>query len=1043
MDISPSGVREEHDDARISRHGGLLSMSAGVVGILSYSCTLLMTNALEPGDFSHFAAGQMLLGMVGIVTSALVPLPLSHAVATHPQGSEGRRDALAFAVMVSFLAGLAAAVITGLVTAGFGSPSTAAVVALSSLVLFMGAAPSGWLQGELRFVRYTVKSVGEVSSRFLFSLVVIAMSWGAPGAIFGFSMGGLALLVVPKSFLRDLTWRPKVLSQKWRWLETADIALTLCVVSVLVGVDVVIVAFLDGGSAATAGFQALASIAKAPVYVAAGTVIVAFPLLRRPGVRTDDVLTAALRSFGLLALVAFAVIATAPPALGALVLPQRYHDSLALLPFLALSGLGFATVTVLATVLLALRAYRRCQVGLGLAAVFVTGGLLAGWQINGVAGLAVGCAVGSLLAAVVLAAIAYPLLPKQCGRMAVKGLLMAASLFLLLRLVDQQPVLWLLAVFATGLVVLAQLRSGGPSVLGAAWLLGRSASVRAVVQRLSGVPNVLMAPRGEKVDSESSSDSPPHDDAVAGVTDGRPLAQSARHRKAGVALPVRPSRLKLLVGFLICVGTAFGIRSIGLTQGFELWVDEMLYAQLGQSVSTGQLPTLPDGPFFLHPPGFFVVEAAVINAFGISGNSLDVVMHLRWLNAALGALSVGLAFLLVRTVGSRRSAWVAAALLSFEPFVLRSNSHVFLETLGMAAVLAGFLLVVVQLRGRAANPNVGYLALAGVLMGYGILTKDFFALCTVAPVILAVAWRRTLRLRESAILLAGMTVPYLIYFCIVIGHGMFPDWLRAKYGGVQRLIGLEKSTGFTAEGSPSLVSRLIDNAGHFGTSYLLLAICPVAAAVLCFSHRAERRLIGLMSLMLGSYGLYSASFGTFEEQYGYGVVIAGVLSAVVLGTEILERRPGMRRFLNPMALVLVVLTALLGIRLESSTDNGFAQVRDWVRQNLPADAKVSVTNSTGELAFADDKRFGVWPSAPLMRQNAANYILTQSLPTSQGYGYVQPAMLPWLEANARPLFTLSGQTNGVTTMWVVDSQVLEKAARLGVGTPSATYETGQ
>ncbi len=454
------GQKTTRHEARVAQHSGLLSVAAGATGVISYTCTILMTHALSPPEFSQFAAGQMLLGMVGTVTSALVPLPLSHAVAAHLPGSKDRRDAMAFAVLVSFIAGFASALITGFVAAGFASPAVAAFVALSSLVLFVGAATSGWLQGELRFVRYSVKAVGEVAVRLLFCLLVMAFSWGAPGAILGFAVGGLALLVTPWSFYRDLSWRPAVLRQKWRWAETADIALALCVVSVLVGLDVVMTAFLDGVSPEAAGFQSLASIAKAPVYVAAGTVLVIFPLLRTPGIVIIDVLTSALRSFGQLAAVAFALIATAPSALVGLVLPERYHASLSLMPWLALAGLGYATMTVSATVLLGLRAYRRTRLGLAAAAALVPAALLTGWHGGGVRGLAVGSAVGAVIVALSLGWISYPLLPPRLGRMALRGLLAVMGVVLVLAVAALQPVIWLLAAVGIGLTVLAHQKAG-------------------------------------------------------------------------------------------------------------------------------------------------------------------------------------------------------------------------------------------------------------------------------------------------------------------------------------------------------------------------------------------------------------------------------------------------------------------------------------------------------------------------------------------------------------------------------------------------------
>lgn len=495
--------------------------------------------------------------------------------------------------------------------------------------------------------------------------------------------------------------------------------------------------------------------------------------------------------------------------------------------------------------------------------------------------------------------------------------------------------------------------------------------------------------------------------------------------------------------FTAIIAVALGVRALGLLTAFELWVDEMLYAQLGQSLRAGEpVPRLPDGPFFLHPPGFFFVEAAVINLFQLGGDSVEMVMQLRWINAVLGAITAGFAFFVVLAAGGRKAAWVAAGIVAFEPFVLRSNSHVFLETLAMAAVVAGLALILPTLEsGPASTRHRALLWSGGLLFGFAIITKDFFALCTVLPVVLAVLWRRTIRPREAGIILFGAVLPYLAYMLAIINQGMLSGWWQAKELGIRRLVGLDKVTGFTADNAPSLAARLLDNLSNFGTSYVLLALCPLAAALLCLSAHRGRRLVGLMGLTLGLYGIYSAAFGTFEEHYGYGVMIAAVLAAVLLGVEIVERRPRYRLPVVSAGVVFVLLTAVLGVRLETSIDNGFVQAKQWASQNLPADEKVSVTNSTGELLFASDPRFGIWPSAALMKEAGAEYILTQSLPTSQGYGYMQPAMHHWLEANATPVFRLQGRTNGATTVWHLDGETLDRGVQEGVGTPTI-YGTG-
>lgn len=493
--------------------------------------------------------------------------------------------------------------------------------------------------------------------------------------------------------------------------------------------------------------------------------------------------------------------------------------------------------------------------------------------------------------------------------------------------------------------------------------------------------------------------------------------------------------------FVAVTAAGFGVRALGLERGFELWVDEMLYVRLGESVSAGEFPTLPDGPFFLHPPGYFLLEAGVIKAFGLSGDIIWMTLQLRWLNAVLGAVTVGLGFLLIRKLASLAAAWVTAVILSFEPFILRNNSHAFLETSAMVPALAGTLLLAGIKEPEGGVRSFARLAGAGLLLGYSIVCKDFFFICTIATVLAAMLWRKTLPWRQGLVVTGFGIVPYAVYLLVVAVHGHLPAWEWAKSNGLVRMSGVEKTTGFTAEGSPSIVSLLIEQLGQFGTSYVLLLLCPVAGLLLCFSANAGRRLLGLAGLALGAAGTYSALFGTFEEQYGYGVIVVGALCAVLFVVELRERFPRTRKLLAVIVVIHVVLTVALGLRTALTQDNGFVRAHDWIQAHLPVDARISVTNSTGHFAYMDDPRFGIWPDAPLMEQNGVSYVLTQSKPTRQGYGYANPTMLAWLEEHATPMVTTTGPTNGETTIWYVDPADRQAAAAANVGVPSKGYGT--
>ncbi|MBB5959658.1 4-amino-4-deoxy-L-arabinose transferase-like glycosyltransferase [Saccharothrix tamanrassetensis] len=474
------------------------------------------------------------------------------------------------------------------------------------------------------------------------------------------------------------------------------------------------------------------------------------------------------------------------------------------------------------------------------------------------------------------------------------------------------------------------------------------------------------------------------------------------------------------------------MRALGLTRSFDLWVDEMVYARLGLTVSQGRLPHLDGHPFFLHPPGGFLFNGLLIDLFGLSGNDMDLALALRWGNAVLGAVTVALGFLLISRVSGTGIAAGCATILAFDPFVLRNNSRLFLETPAIAVTLAGYLLLVRAMSGRGRVPT-GTAIAAGLLLGCGVLTKDATVVLAAVPLVLAVVWKQTLHVREAAVVLAAGAVPYLLYLVVVLFNGLLGAWGHAKLDGVERMIGLTQTTGFNAPDTPNLVGRLIDQIGYFGTSYLLLAACPVVGVVAARSAHPARRLVGMCAVAMGALGIYAAAFGTFEEQYGYGVIVTGTLA---LGAAAAELRDSHPRLVKPGAVglaCLIVLTMALGIRVETTQDNSIQAVRDWVRHNLPADAKVGVTSNTAQWAFADDPRFGVWPSAPALRDNGATYILTHDLYTEQGYSYAKISVITWLRGNATPLATFTGPTNGDTVLWRIDPATLDKAAVQGVG----------
>jgi O-antigen/teichoic acid export membrane protein len=867
---------------------------------------------------------------------------------------------MAFAVLVSLIAGAASGAVTGGITAAFAPPPVAVAVGLSALAVFAVAPPSGWLQGERRFARYAVVSIMEVALRLVFSVVAIVVGWGTPAALLGFAVGALALVCGPVALARDLAWRPNVLRERWRWSETGGIAVTQFVVSALVGADVVMLALVGDGSVADAGYQALSTLAKGPVYVAAGTVLVVFPLLAALGANVDDVLAAALRSFGKLAVLAAIALATVPADLVMLVLPAQYADSLALLPWLAAAGFGYAAVTVLVTMLLGLRAYGSCLLALLVAAVVIPAGMAIGWSLGGPRGLAVGSAAGALAATVALAAIAAPLRPPGIATFAVRGAAIGAALLGLLVLTRPYPAAWI-----------AVMTVAGAGVLGIAALLRRR------VAAWSGW--------------------------IVGVS----------------------------VGLV-----ALGARAIGLTRANDLFIDELTYADFAQQVATGHLPNVHGTPFFLHPPASMALGGLIVETFGLTGSAMDVAYDLRWVNAVLGAVMVVLAFFIVRRVVNLPVAAATAMILALDPFVLRNDSRVMIETPAVVLLLAGTLalLAAMDRSGDRQADRHGRLldVLAGLLLGGALVTKDMTVVPGVAAVLLAVLWRRTVAPRTALRVGAAASVPYLCYLAVVFAAGQLPAWIAAKTSGVLRMVGVHQTTGFNAVSGVSLSERLIAEVPRFGTSYLILALCVPAGIVAAYSRTPGRRLIGIIAISTGLLGVYAVAAGAAEEQFGYYVLVMSVLALAVSVAEVVERRPGLRRLSVAACGVFVALTAVLGISARFVIDDGYLQARTWIEAHVAVPADVGVTGVTAEFAFPE---FDVSPSLAALRDNHDEYVLTASRPLVQGYGYASPELLDWLHRHAHPVFDAAGPTNGHVVVWRLDRAAVASAVESGMTIP--------
>lgn len=480
---------------------------------------------------------------------------------------------------------------------------------------------------------------------------------------------------------------------------------------------------------------------------------------------------------------------------------------------------------------------------------------------------------------------------------------------------------------------------------------------------------------------------------------------------------------------------ALAFRGFGVRRANDLFIDEIPYADIARQIAEGQMPSILGTPFFLHPPGSFALNALVIRVMGLEGHPMDLALQLRWVNAILGVLTVVVCFLLVSRLAGPIPAVFAGAVVASDPFILRMDGRLMIETPAGLAVLSGWLLVLLVLDRQQDRSRLWLEISAGLVFGVAVLMKDMTAVFTVVPILAAVAWRRTVPPQTAVRILVASILPYALYLSWIAASGMFPQFVEQKLMGVLRMIGVVQITGFNAVPGVDLTGRLIELAGRFGTSYLLLGLSILAGAIAAASRLPDRRTIGVFALFTGFVGVYSVFLGAAEEQFGYCVVLAAVVATPVAADMLVNWQPRLLRVVVAAAVSIAVLSLFLGIQARASVDDGLVQARAWMNAELPISSRVGLTSVTGEFALLPREGWAVLPSLKSLRDGEAEYVLTQSRLLSQGYGFAAPELLSWLQNNAQPVYSFTGPTSGDTVVWQLDRVKLNAAVAAGESVP--------
>jgi 4-amino-4-deoxy-L-arabinose transferase-like glycosyltransferase len=506
-----------------------------------------------------------------------------------------------------------------------------------------------------------------------------------------------------------------------------------------------------------------------------------------------------------------------------------------------------------------------------------------------------------------------------------------------------------------------------------------------------------------------------------------------------------PERTFAWAAVVLTVLVAFGLRAFRIGVSWDAFIDEINYLQISQGVLRTLWVYGNDGPFYLHPPLFFFLEAAYMKIFGIDGDLIHQLYGVRYLGAAFAGLSAGA----LLWSGWRLAGWpagiAAAALFALDPFLIDMNSHNMLDTPTGLWVLLGYGVLFPALVREDHRPvSWRRTVVAGVLFGLALLTKEVSAFVTLLPLGMCFVLGWALPRTRSVVIGVVALIVYAPYPINVYAIGHWDLFLEKKFDGVSRLAGLVQFTGFNQPGGPSFLNALVSKLDELGTTYALLATGAVAVCVLLLTGLGKARAHRLLvSWALSAYALlaYITVFGTLEHQFFYYLLAPSILVTAVTTALVLRemraggagRRPAgyaaprsraarrRRLVLEAAAAVfvgaLVLWNSYLWVELHTVPDNGYQRVMAYVEE-LPEGSRVAVTSQVTELLIPEHAGEGKYESVSALQADNIDYVVMNEELVNEGWEEPPPEVYRWVRDHGQLVYGfINSRSSGIVGVW--------------------------
>ena len=502
-------------------------------------------------------------------------------------------------------------------------------------------------------------------------------------------------------------------------------------------------------------------------------------------------------------------------------------------------------------------------------------------------------------------------------------------------------------------------------------------------------------------------------------------------------IPSRDARFHKRVVTLVCTEipllATLLIRLAMYPRSFDVFGDEVYYTDIGHSVVNGGFPRFQGGLFFLHGPGFFYLEAGWERLVGGQHSLLGSIYEMRLLNALLAAATAVVLVRLAARAGSPWAGLAAGVLYAVEPFCIRQNGRVMLETAMILWVLLGYL-IFTSLTGRPLSRGTAARAIAaGLIFGLALLTKDEAALLTLLPLLVAAALRWGPSRTLTSITYGATVLPYVVYLAVVAANGHIGALWVAKTVGIKRMLGLIQVTGFHSSGGGSLLTRLMAEGHYFGTTYITLALAVPAAMLVLRRGRQVSRMLGLLYCAAAVALGYALTGGTLEEQELYLLIVPSLLVIPVAATlvhdpSLFRKKSATRTAAVPLAAVLVLI---LGINLATCVqwrrqpDDGIARLLSYMAIHVPPGARVTDASGSGIIQFALAGQYHVVPTVTMpaaLTLEQVRYVVIPWAEIHGGYADVTASQVRHLVSHSRLIFSFHGRTYGDLALYLVPAE---------------------